>query len=491
MPAKRMLNHVVAIVGSTGVGKSKFAVELAKSLNGEVINADAMQMYKGFDVITNKATAEECQGVPHHLLGFMGVDREYTVVDFERDAIAKIAEIHSRQKVPILVGGTHYYMQSTLWHQSLIARPDMSPSTQPMGDESPIHFVHSAVDARWRGQLTDLNSLSNEQAMQLLRAIDPPMAEYWHPNDRRKIQRSLQVYATSGKPHSAWIRESQNPAQRLQRQRFHTCIFWVYADRHHLNSRLDARVDDMTKTGMYQELDALFRYQQSGALPGEPHDYTRGIKQAIGLKEFQPVLTHLASHPSQGIQDPALADLRATSVEAMKLATRQYAKRQQAWITNKLLPLVLATQDSARHTEPVSQPLDPLSLAFCTLDANDLGQWSTSVQAVGIDYAHRFMAGSLPDNVLTVDGRDVTGNATMPRSQVQLDDWRKYVCTECTRAAQGQELVLNGPKEWSEHLRSRRHKKALRYLKLAAVRDQHPAYQAKLARQQAGLKQKP
>ncbi|KAJ1974400.1 tRNA dimethylallyltransferase, mitochondrial [Dimargaris xerosporica] len=485
MPTQRMLNHVVAVVGSTGVGKTKFAVELAKSLNGEVINADAMQLYEGFDVITNKATVEECQGVPHHLLGIMGVDREYTVVDFERDALAKIAEIHSRQKVPILVGGTHYYIQSTLWNQSLIARQAMPPLAQPTGEESSTQVLHPAVDTRWRDELANLGRLGNEPLLQLLRAIDPPMAEYWHPNDRRKIQRSLEVYATSGKRHSAWIRESQNPTQRLQRQRFNTCVFWLYADRHHLNPRLDARVDDMTKAGMYQELDALFRYQQSGVLPGEPHDYTRGIKQAIGLKEFQPVLAHLASHPPLGIQD-----LRNASIEAMKLATRQYAKRQQAWITNKLLPLVLATQDSARNTEPATQAAAPLSLAFCTLDANDLTQWSTNVQATGIDYARRFMAGSPPNNVLTVDGRDVTGNATTSRTQVQLDDWRKYLCAECTRAAQGQEMVLNGPKEWSEHLRSRRHKKALHYLKQAALRDQHPAYRAKLARQQAALKKK-
>ncbi|KAJ3146706.1 hypothetical protein HK101_002294, partial [Irineochytrium annulatum] len=118
------LPNVVVVVGTTGVGKSNLAIEIARSLNGEVINADSMQVYEGLDIVTNKVTDEERKGVVHHLLGFVDPAEEYSVGQFEKDALRTIADIHSRNKLPILVGGTHYYIQSLLWRNSLIARPE-------------------------------------------------------------------------------------------------------------------------------------------------------------------------------------------------------------------------------------------------------------------------------------------------------------------------------------------------------------------------------
>ncbi|KAJ3206658.1 hypothetical protein HDU67_008033, partial [Dinochytrium kinnereticum] len=114
---------VVAIVGTTGVGKSNLAIELAKRFGGEVINADSMQVYRGLDIATNKVTEEEKEGVPHHLMSFVDPPEEYSVSQFEVDCVKKISDLHSRSILPILVGGTHYYIQSVLWHSTLIRPP--------------------------------------------------------------------------------------------------------------------------------------------------------------------------------------------------------------------------------------------------------------------------------------------------------------------------------------------------------------------------------
>ncbi|KAJ2842816.1 tRNA dimethylallyltransferase, mitochondrial, partial [Coemansia erecta] len=119
---------------TTGVGKSQLAIELARAVNGEVINADAMQVYKGYDIITNKVTKEETLGVPHHLIGFVEPNKEYSVQRFEQDALQKISEIHQRNRVPILVGGTNYYIQSVLFRKSLISNNRTAGSLDDLVD---------------------------------------------------------------------------------------------------------------------------------------------------------------------------------------------------------------------------------------------------------------------------------------------------------------------------------------------------------------------
>ena len=115
-----MMGRVIAIVGTTGVGKTKLSLEIARAVGGEVVNVDAMQMYRGLDIATAKASAEEREGVPHHLLSVMDVSKAITVHDFRDMALPVIDDILRRGKVPVLVGGTLYYMQSILWHDTLL-----------------------------------------------------------------------------------------------------------------------------------------------------------------------------------------------------------------------------------------------------------------------------------------------------------------------------------------------------------------------------------
>ncbi|RKP33527.1 IPP transferase-domain-containing protein [Dimargaris cristalligena] len=437
-----MLKQVVAVIGSTGVGKSQLAVELAKAFGGEIINADAMQMYQGFDILTNKVTPGEQEGIPHHLLGCLSPNGEYSVTDFEKDALKKIAEIQARDRLPILVGGTHYYVQAVLWNQSLVSNRAPLPS-QPS----------TAPFPGLTGEVQDFNSLDNPALYRLLNTVDPTMAQQWHPNDRRKLVRSLEVYRDTGRPHSEWIRETQTATHGSQRLRFPTCIFWVGADPPTLNPRLDSRVDQMVQRGLLSELEELRRLEPV-TVSGD-RDYTRGILQAIGLKEFEPMLQQAQMMGVADYNDPQLDEARTICLERMKIGTRQYAKRQIAWIRNKLLPLFRATE------------VGPPASAFYLLDANHLDAWSARVRDTAVDVNRAFLAsGPLLDPIQVNPAAAPYLNPGQTGPLRSVGDWKKHTCPECTEANQGTPLVLNGQAEWEAHRTSRRHRRSLKWLKV-------------------------
>ncbi|RIB20509.1 IPP transferase-domain-containing protein [Gigaspora rosea] len=307
-----MPKGVIAIVGTTGVGKSELGVQLAKALHGEVINGDSMQVYKGMDIITNKMPMEEREGIPHHLMDFLEPHQEYRVTEFTEDAIKIIEDIHSRDRVPIIVGGTHYYIQSLLWKNSLIKSYDDECDNDSEDDEN----LNSETDVLYKR----------------LQEVDPIMANKWHWNDRRKIRRSLQIYLQTGKRHSDWIKEQHLPDEKASSLRFPlTCIFWLYADPKVLDQRLDKRVDNMIKMGLFEELKYLRNKVKNDVSYGGNVNYTRGIFQAIGYKEFEAYLNALEETPH--LNDKAVE----TNIEAMKSAKRRYSRKQIRWIRNKLL----------------------------------------------------------------------------------------------------------------------------------------------------------
>ena len=167
---------VVVVIGATGTGKTKLGVELAKQLNGEVVNADSLQMYHGLSIATAKPTKEEMDGVPHHLMSFLPPTETFTTHDFCKRAVPVIEDIHKRGKLPILVGGTLYYVQSLLW-ESL-----MSTGSK----ESVIGRI--GVEGRDKGEANHNNSSgSSVDLYTKLQTIDPVMAQRLHPNNIRKI----------------------------------------------------------------------------------------------------------------------------------------------------------------------------------------------------------------------------------------------------------------------------------------------------------------
>ncbi|KAL2916537.1 tRNA dimethylallyltransferase, mitochondrial [Polyrhizophydium stewartii] len=427
---------VLAVVGTTGVGKSKLAVQLALALGGHVVNADSMQVYRGLDIATNKPSPDERAAVPHHLLDFVDPAREYSVSEFARDAQAAIDAIHAQHKIPVLVGGTHYYIQSLLWDEAIIA----TAPTARLSDQTPLRsLAHESVaadpelcealvaaleetDPRLRSPSQIADFVRQPTLHNLLQRVDPAMAMRWHPNDGRKIRRSIEIFYTTGRPHSDWIRQqAQDSAARPTQLRYPTLVFWLYGDPKALYPRLDSRM------GLFDEMQQMRRQMLAGQVVGHApasdaadsdapasdqesqasgrgnNGYTRGVMQAIGFKEFDAYFTALESRaalecaaetPLQTDQpdthapqtqaalaalDRKIAQARATGIDDMKRATRQYARRQVTWIRNKLAPLCLAEHAAGTG-------------AFYLLDATELDDWDSLIHDTAVHLAREFIS---------------------------------------------------------------------------------------------------
>ncbi|GBB86451.1 hypothetical protein RclHR1_12890006 [Rhizophagus clarus] len=357
-----MQKGIVAIVGTTGVGKSDLGVQLAKTLQGEIINGDSMQVYKGLDIITNKIPLNERENIPHHLIDFLEPHQEYRVTDFTKDALQIIDDIHNRHGVPIIVGGTNYYIQSLLWNNSLI---DIDDNESNIEDKEILNAEPKIVYER-------------------LQEVDPVMASKWHWNDTRRVRRSLQVYLETGKPHSEWIKQQNLPEVKASSLRFpRTCIFWLYSDLKVLDNRLDARIDKMIKSGLFEEINYLRNNVRTGEIhtPFGDKDFTRGIWQAIGYKEFEQYLAAVEESNDASY----LYKLKQHGLESMKAATHRYARTQVRWIKNKLLYRCQQDEHSG-------------DIRIYLLDATSLEAWNQEVRDKAIEIAKEFLAnGTGPD----------------------------------------------------------------------------------------------
>ncbi|OQS01098.1 tRNA isopentenyltransferase [Achlya hypogyna] len=334
------LSKILVVVGTTGAGKTKLSIDLAKALNGEIVNSDAMQMYRGLDVATAKVTREEMEGVPHHLLSCIDPVEECTVVQYKTLAMKTIQDILARGKVPVIVGGTMYYTQSLLWNGQLL---EDVPGAN--GDASPVSLPSSP-----------------EEVYRKLQEVDPVMAESLHSKDVRRVQRSLEVFLQTGRRHSDLIAEQQHAAHE---KLFDACAFWVDCDRPTLNARLDKRVDKMIKDGLVPEIEGLMAEIQDHVAASPIPMGLKGITQAIGFKEFE---AYLAAKKAD-VDESTLAKVLESCVEELKTGTRQYAKRQVTWIRNRFVPrnipvYRLDTADVARWDAAVASPALAIATAF-------------------------------------------------------------------------------------------------------------------------------
>ncbi|KAI8880649.1 tRNA isopentenyltransferase [Backusella circina FSU 941] len=431
------MRKIAAVIGSSGIGKSKLAVELSKALHGQVINADSLQVYKGLDIITNKMPPNEREGIPHHLMSFLETDQEYKVTDFLTDASKTIESISSQDHLPVVVGGTHYYIQSLLWNNTLMKEEESrSPSPEPC---------------------PELDNLSTEKLYEELSKVDSVMANKWHPSDRRKILRSLKVFHSSGKPQSAII---QSQKEEGQQPRYKALVFWIYSDPAKLNPRLDDRVDQMIGTGLFDEIKNLRQQVVEGSIKTpdcEMEKYQRGIWQAIGYKEFDPYFTALES----GTKGVDLDKIKLDCTERMKAATRRYAKRQIQWIRNKLLPTIAKTGSD--------------DVVLYLLDAQDLDKWDVNVKDTAVEVAKAFchnLPMPAPNSLSDIAATMLTPSDDAQDSQTKVLQWKKHTCDVC-KTAKGDCLVLNGDLEWEQHKKSRLHRKFLKKIRVDEMRRQY------------------
>ncbi|EDO16556.1 hypothetical protein Kpol_1064p38 [Vanderwaltozyma polyspora DSM 70294] len=390
--------RVIVVAGTTGVGKSQLSIHLAKKFNGEVINSDSMQMYKGIPIITNKHPLAEREGIEHHVMNHVDWTEEYYIHRFEKECIKTIEDIHRRGKVAIVVGGTHYYLQA-LFNKSVNEK-----TREVTEEESEI-----------------LNSGDGELTYQTLIKHDPDIASKYHPNDTRRVQRMLEIYYTTGKKPSEMFNEQQNSL------RYNTLFFWLYSEPDALNKRLDDRVDKMLETGGMEEINELYNYYKDNNFTAEQCE--NGVWQVIGFKEFLP---WLEKEPNVSLPD---------CVERMKIRTRQYAKSQVKWIKKMLIP--------------------DINGDIYILDATDLEKWDQTVAVRADNIATKFIEDKNIDELKVPNKLKSLEFDKNNLDKTKNDDFEHFTCDICCDKNNNKLLAI-GNKNWTIHLSSRRHRANLK-----------------------------
>ena len=277
---------VIVVCGPTATGKTRLGIALARQYGGEIVSADSMQIYRGMDIGPAKATADERAAVPHHMLDVADPGEDYSVARYVREAGRCCDEILSRGRLPVIVGGTGLYIDSLL---------------------SGRDFAETEGDKALRGELcAEYDAVGGEAMLERLRAVDPERAAILHAGDKRRIVRALEIFELTGVTITAHDEQTRRLPPRYEAAR----IVLSYADRAALYARIDARVDEMLRQGLFDEVARLLA-------SGLSADCT--AMQAIGYKEAVLALRGELS------RDEAAARI--------KQASRRYAKRQLTWFS--------------------------------------------------------------------------------------------------------------------------------------------------------------
>ena len=273
---------LIILTGPTAVGKTALSIELAKAVNGEMISADSMQVYKLLDIGTAKIKQEEMQGIPHHLIDVLDPTEDFNVFLFQKMAKAALEEIYAKGKIPIVVGGTGFYIQALLYD---------------------IAFEETTESA-YRKELEQYASLHGANALhEQLKTIDPVSYDTIHENNVKRVIRALEFYHDTGYPiswHNAQERERSSPYQYA--------YFVLNDDRQKLYDRIELRIDQMLEEGLVEEVRQALSYGCTSDMVS---------MQGLGYKEIIPYLQGTCSLDE--------------AVYILKRDTRHFAKRQLTW----------------------------------------------------------------------------------------------------------------------------------------------------------------
>ncbi|NLL72638.1 MAG: tRNA (adenosine(37)-N6)-dimethylallyltransferase MiaA [Clostridiales bacterium] len=274
---------LIILTGPTSVGKTSLSISLAKAVDGEIISADSMQVYKYMDIGTAKITEDEMQGVPHYLISEFNPDEEFNVFKFQQYAKKYIKTIRDKNKIPILVGGTGFYIQSVIYD---------------------INFEENDSDKSYRNELEGLlESKGSLYLHELLTKLDPLSAKEIHPNNGKRIIRALEYFHQTGESISV-----HNKEQREQESPYLYKYFVLNKDRVSLYDTINNRVDIMIEKGLVDEVRSL-----------KTMGYTKDLisMQGLGYKE---ILDYIEGNTTLD-----------EAIEKLKRDTRHYAKRQLTW----------------------------------------------------------------------------------------------------------------------------------------------------------------
>ena len=266
---------IIVIAGPTGVGKTKLSIELAKKLNGEIINADSTQIFKELNIATAKVTNKEMENVPHHLIDIKEITENYTVYDYQKDARKKIKEIEARGHIPILVGGTGLYIKAALYDYEF--------------QEETNHK-------------TDYSNFTKEELYEELLKVDPNTEI--HMNNRKRVERALDYFKENHQPFSS----KEHTNQLL----YDTIFIGLTTDREILYERINTRVEEMLKQGLLEEAKKIYQSMIR----------TKAVMTPIGYKELFEYFDGNCT-----LED---------SIHCIQQRSRNYAKRQYTWFNHQL-----------------------------------------------------------------------------------------------------------------------------------------------------------
>ncbi len=273
---------IIVVVGPTASGKTALAISLAKEFNGEIISADSMQIYKDMNIATAKPTTDEMSGIPHHLIDFLPPTETFSVADFVTLAKEKIDDVMKRGKTPIIAGGTGLYIDTLI---------------------NNINLPEDKSDDEYRAKLQKLaDEKGNDYLLEMLKDVDPKMADTLHANNQKRIIRALEIYKNTGIPMSEHIEKS-----KLYESDYNPLFIGLnFRDREKLYQRINLRVDKMIEAGLLKEAKDFYNNTAG-----------QTATSAIGYKELKPYL------------DGGLS--LDECVDKLKMETRRYAKRQLTW----------------------------------------------------------------------------------------------------------------------------------------------------------------
>ncbi|GMP88594.1 hypothetical protein CsSME_00040519 [Camellia sinensis var. sinensis] len=431
-------------MGATGSGKSRLAIDLALHFPLEIINADSMQVYQGLDVLTNKVPLQDQKGVPHHLLGTISPNVEFTAKDFRDSVIPLIDDILSRNRLPVIVGGTNYYIQA-------LVSPFLLDDSVEDKDENGLSDLHDSEFEPGRENFC--------YSYDSLKDLDPVAANRIHPNDHRKINQYLSLYARFGVLPSKLLQEKamENWGQ-ADNFRYHCCFICVDASLPVLDKYVEQRVDRMVDAGLLNEVYDIYNLNA---------DYTRGLRQAIGVREFEDFLkaylfqvqndneNHLvdASHfqmsakkGDQMLKENMMTILNSSNekernllledaIDKVKSNTRRLVRRQKRRL-NRLNTLFGWNIHYVDATESLQ----------CASDDS----WAAHVVEPSAKIIRSYLS---KDESLVPDSESRTGTEGL--KLFQRDLWTQHVCKACGNR------VLRGAHEWEQHKQGRGHRKRI------------------------------
>ncbi len=273
---------VIVIGGPTASGKSGLAVELAKKINGEIISADSMQIYKDMDIGTAKVTEKEKQGIPHYMIDIASPEERYSVSTYKKEAENKVEEILKKGKIPIIVGGTGLYIESLIYG---------------------IEFQEEEIDEEYRQRL---NEFAEKEGLEKLyneaQKIDSQAMDKISPNDKKRIIRVLEIYHKTGK-----TKTEQEIESRKHEVKYNYKLFAITMERSELYKKIEKRIDKMLEEGLIEEVESIKK----------KYNKFPTAMQGLGYKEVVEYLENKIT--------------KEEMIEKLKKETRHYAKRQLTW----------------------------------------------------------------------------------------------------------------------------------------------------------------